>query len=278
MGEPAKAKAEFMKARQSSEMIGKMVGGVYIAYLNSELGKFEEGSNFINQDFEMLKRAGQKVWIARYHLGFSRIFSQKGQSERALNEAEQAWIAADDLDHLEYKRGALHLKGLAQLGLNDVTEAEKTAGLLKELIEDGLNKKIIHLYYHLKGEIELKKGNQTQAVDFFKQALTLLEYGPLATDALYINSLALAYYRSGDLDKSLLEYERITSLTSGRLDRGELYAKSFYMLGKIYEQLGETTKAKENYEKFLDLWKDADPGIPEIEEARKKVEGMIPNV
>jgi hypothetical protein len=36
------------------------------------------------------------------------------------------------------------------------------------------------------------------------------------------------------------------------------------MLGKIYEQKGWVGKAIEHYEKFLDLWKDADPGIAEV--------------
>jgi cytochrome c-type biogenesis protein CcmH/NrfG len=43
------------------------------------------------------------------------------------------------------------------------------------------------------------------------------------------------------------------------------------MLGKIHEEQGETAKAIELYEKFLDLWKDADPGIAEVDDARERL-------
>ena len=40
-------------------------------------------------------------------------------------------------------------------------------------------------------------------------------------------------------------------------------------LGLIFEQKGCKGKAIEHHEKFLDLWENADPGIPEVEDARK---------
>jgi len=46
------------------------------------------------------------------------------------------------------------------------------------------------------------------------------------------------------------------------------------MLGKIYEQKSWKGKAIEHYEKFLDLWKDADPGFPEVTDAKKRLTGL----
>ena len=34
------------------------------------------------------------------------------------------------------------------------------------------------------------------------------------------------------------------------------------------------TKAIEHYEKFLSFWKDADPGITEVDDARKRLSGL----
>jgi len=63
-------------------------------------------------------------------------------------------------------------------------------------------------------------------------------------------------------------------LTYGRFYWGDIYAKSFYNLGMIYERQGQKDSARENYRKFLDLWKDADPGLPEVAEAKARLARM----
>ncbi len=122
--------------------------------------------------------------------------------------------------------------------------------------------------------IELERKNYPKAIEFLRNAVESLPYGPLEKDASFIDSLVLAYYKSGDLDKARETYENITSLTPGRFLYGDIFAKSFYMLGKIYEHKGQKEKAIENYTKFLDLWKDADPGLPEFEDAKKRLSSL----
>jgi len=86
--------------------------------------------------------------------------------------------------------------------------------------------------------------------------------------------LVQAYYKSGDLDKAHNVYERNTQLTKGIIHVDVIYITNFYMLGKIYEQQSNKAKAIEPYEKFLSLWKDADPGIAEVEDVKARLAGL----
>jgi tetratricopeptide (TPR) repeat protein len=94
-------------------------------------------------------------------------------------------------------------------------------------------------------------------------------------NAFYLDGLASACLEMGDVDNALKNYENIAFLTYSRQAWGDLYARSFYNLGKIYEQKGLNGKAAENYEKFINLWKDCDPRFrPLVEHARKRLTAL----
>jgi hypothetical protein len=45
-------------------------------------------------------------------------------------------------------------------------------------------------------------------------------------------------------------------------------ALAHLQLGRAYAVSGDTTKAKSAYQGFLTLWKDADPDLPVLKQAR----------
>jgi tetratricopeptide (TPR) repeat protein len=128
--------------------------------------------------------------------------------------------------------------------------------------------------------IEEKNGNLEKALEYYSDALELAPYEHdcvvyLRLDrALYLESLGRTHFKMREMDKAIEKYEKIQDLTLGRLDYGDIYAKSYYTLGTIYEQKDWKGKAIESYENFLDLWKDADPNIPEVEDAKVRLAGL----
>ena len=51
-------------------------------------------------------------------------------------------------------------------------------------------------------------------------------------------------------------------------------ALAHIQLGRAYALSGDTTKARAAYKDFLSLWKDADPDIPILEEAKAEYEKL----
>jgi len=269
------AEKEFQMLLESEEPIAKVWGIVELAGLYILKGKFEKSIDLVKQGIEQAKKAGQKGWERNYRNNFlTYLYLRSGNHEAALEECNKVLSISIELGSLGGQRSGLYRKGLAYIRMKSMDKAHETAEELKELIEEGLNKKLMRNYYHLMGMIELERQNFSKAIEYFKKALSLLPYNQASSHALFIDPLALAYYKAGNLEKAREEYKRISSLTVGRLFYGDIYANSFYMLGKIYEQKGYKAKAIEHYEKFLDLWKDADPGLPQVEDAKKRLAGL----
>jgi len=88
-------------------------------------------------------------------------------------------------------------------------------------------------------------------------------------------TLAQANLDSGDLGEAVAVLEKsVTAYTPSKAYYSIWSVKSHYLLGIAYERSGWNGKAIEQYEEFLEIWKDADPGIPEVEDARIRLERL----
>ncbi|MQY61135.1 tetratricopeptide repeat protein [bacterium] len=124
---------------------------------------------------------------------------------------------------------ALHIKGIIYVESNDLNEAQSAADEIRKEVENWLNPKLMRYYNHLRGYIELKRHNIAEAIAYFEEATALLpfQYDPDGDEhAPFYEGLALAFYEAGNLERAREWYEKILSLTSGRILHGDIYAES----------------------------------------------------
>jgi tetratricopeptide (TPR) repeat protein len=129
----------------------------------------------------------------------------------------------------------------------------------------------------LEGKIALSKKNIPEAIRKLEagwQGMAGEIYIDPSDHAYWLDMMADAYLLGGRLDRAAETYGQIQELQGGRWDWGAVYTRSYYKLGKVYEQLGKKPDARESYRKFLDLWKDADSGLPEVEDAGKRLAAL----
>ena len=91
----------------------------------------------------------------------------------------------------------------------------------------------------------------------------------ILTDARLANPVTAESGRLGEavdlLEAAITRYDRVRAMTP------IWSVKAHYLLGRAYEGSGWDPKAIEQYETFLEIWKDADPGIPVLEDARERL-------
>jgi tetratricopeptide (TPR) repeat protein len=76
----------------------------------------------------------------------------------------------------------------------------------------------------------------------------------------------------GNVGEAVVELERALSRFDEYRAKDSINAvKAYYLLGMAYDQSGWGKKAAEQYEEFLDIWRNADPGIPEVEDAKERL-------
>jgi tetratricopeptide (TPR) repeat protein len=271
-GNLKKAEQEYQRTLESQEPAAHLYGRSSLSALYLLQGRLKESAQQLEQAGQLAKKLGDKSTEFNFLRYLASIYVKTGKAEKAWQTLEEAGRIAAETNSSTQRKSYVYDKAVLCQEMNRIEESRKAADELHRMILGSLNQKEIRYYDYVMGNIELGQKNFSEAIEHYQKALPLLphQYATNNEHALFYDALASAYYQAGNLETAQKEYEDIQSLTIARLYYGDIYAKSFYWLGKIHDQKGRPQKAKDYFLKFLDLWKDADPGLPEVVEARKR--------
>jgi serine/threonine protein kinase/tetratricopeptide (TPR) repeat protein len=278
-GDGPSARRLYEQVQRSGEAIPRTPdfwGRIWLTCLLMQQGEYRQAQKRILEGIELTQK---NRWIydeinLRLQLSYSEL--QIGRFSRAAEALKQVFDLARKTNDTKSQKKALHLSGLASLGMGQIEEAKRISRQLLLPDEKASFPNQIRRHDHLMGHIALAEGRPEQAVRLFEHAISLLPHQRETSDeqAFYDDSLAIAYDLNGNWPRALETYQRITSLTTGRLMWGDIYARSYYRLGKIYQRNGNNQAAAAHYENFLRLWKNADGGLPEVDDAKKQLEAL----
>jgi tetratricopeptide (TPR) repeat protein len=123
----------------------------------------------------------------------------------------------------------------------------------------------------VRGLVAMTEGKYKDAAELFATAdkgdLGPAEIGPFRAQALDL---------ANQPDSAIAEFERYTTFVQPYFStQRDHLAGTHRRLGELYDAKGNAAKAIDHYEKFVELWKDADPELqPKVKAARARIEEL----
>ena len=245
-------------------------------------GKLKAAITIFGQDF---KRWQDKAYqfnlfnLAYASVRFGHLMEKAGDFPGAMSSCETSLRYAKEAGQGIFESEALFRRGVIQAQQGEIQAASQSAEVLRRNIERYPVKKRIRFYDGLLGLIALKQKDSARALEHLQKALFLtpIEMGYcLGSRTEFLDWLAEANELAGRWAEAQINYEEILSLKSSLWLPGNalIFARSYYKLGKVLEHLGDKAGAVARYRKFLDLWKNADSGLPEVEDAKRRLAAL----
>jgi tetratricopeptide (TPR) repeat protein len=162
-----------------------------------------------------------------------------------------------------------------------VGKPEKARAMLTRYRTEMTDTSIARLHasdvHSAQGEIALASGKPREALDEFRRGDIGFDGAPVDECAPCLSfDLARAYDAAGRPDSAAMMFERYLATPFAFKPDAELDAMRLpairERLGQLYEQMGDTVKAIDNYRAFIELWKNADPELqPRVTDAKRRL-------
>jgi len=225
-------------------------------------GHFEKAREFSRAAENLMERDGNKELAATYLVQAALPESEVGEFARAQQYISQA-------QKLSHGQDVATLTAVALVRIGSVNQAE---ALCHELDKQWPEGTIVQKYWlpAIRAQIDLGQARPSKAIDDLGVAtpLELANPGSTAVPTLYPAYVrAQAYLAMGDGPRAATEFRKLTD-RPGLVLNYPLGALAHLGLARAYKSSGDLQNSRQAYLDFLSLWKDADPDIPILKQAK----------
>lgn len=212
-----------------------------------------------------------EAFTAMAHCWTADLLLDRGDAAQALAQAQRAQkLAPGDWPELQ----GLFLAARAQQALGRPAAANAILAELKRRAAVTPNAVEARQIHRLAGLLALARGNPAGAVKALEQAASLLpprgveihyhvqpDHVPIWFD------LGQAELAAGHRDRALPWFEKVAASGAEHIEFPVAWVRSFYFLGKLHQERGETAEAGRSFARFLGFWRDGDLDRQRIAEA-----------
>jgi serine/threonine protein kinase/tetratricopeptide (TPR) repeat protein len=250
--------------REAAALMGKPGFEDVMLYAESDTaayaGQFAKARELTRRASESAQRADEKETAANYEAEAAWREALVGNMSQAKQQAQAALALSNGKDVEAIAAFALGLAG-------DAAQATQLAAdLAKRFPEDT----IVQSNYlpTIRAVAALQGGSASKAIEALLPAAPYeLGLGGQALYPVYLRGEAYVAARQGSA--AVAEFQKILD-HSGVVANEPIGALAHLGLGRAYALQGDGAKARAAYQDFLALWKDADPDVPLLKQAKSE--------
>jgi eukaryotic-like serine/threonine-protein kinase len=225
-------------------------------------GHFRKAQDFSRRAVESALSAGGNEAAATWQADDALRNAELGNWEQARKSATTALGVSSDSN----------VRLFAALALARAGDVVRTQALVEEMRKANPANTLLNHYWlaTTRAAIELGQNNPAKAIEVLQPAAAYeLGYSPpFQFGTLYpVYVRGEAYLALHQGVQAAAEYQKILD-HRGIVLNFPLGALAHLQLGRAYAMQGDTAKARAAYQDFLTLWKDADPDIPVLKQAK----------
>jgi len=246
------------------------------------LGRYQEALEIYQKLEDLALSTGDDRTRALAHELKAFVFAEMEDFEEAENQLQASLgirMSLPDEERPRWQAAKECFSGLIDVKIGKTESAREKLDKVKQALPEITDTTAdIYAYWSrlLEAEVLVAEGSPRQAIATIQEAALPDPYYVIRhvneyTMPVFRDVVARAYYAVGDLDNAIEEYKRLLKFDEKVQGRFLIDPQYHFRLAKLYEEKDWPGLAIQEYQTFLEIWKDADQGLKKLLDAKNRL-------